>query len=505
MVILSAFSAVLGLLRDVVIAGVYGSGAALDAYLYAQGLMNLVLALIAGAMAKAVVPPLARAAVSGDSRRADRTLQTVLTLTVLTLTAGSAAVYVFAGQVVTVLAPGFDTGTADLAAHLTRIVVVAAVFVALTDILAGAAQAYGRFFLSGFQGVPFNLVMIATAAWFGPRYGIEALAVGFVVGSSVRLLVQLPAVMAAGLRLRPRWLLRDPDVREVLRMTPPLLLGAAVVNVNTLVDRAVGSTQGEGVISALSFGWRIVTVVDSLLVVTVAAALYPAFSAVGTPERRVELRGLVGRATRLMVVLLAPVVVVLVVDARPIVAVLFGRGEFGSESIRTTAVAVSAYAVSATGLAVRVIAARAFLAVGDSRTPVVVAVVSMAINIVGDLTVGVRYGVAGLAAATSASLIFGAALLLVLLERRHGAAPLHDVAVTTVRVSVAATGAAVVVLVLRPERLAGLGGGSGLALVEIVVSATVILLVYVAILLTLKSRELQDLAELVQTRLLNRQ
>ena len=72
MVILSAFSAVLGLLRDVVIAGVYGSGAALDAYLYAHGLMNLVLALIAGAMAKAVVPPLARAAVSGDSRRADR-------------------------------------------------------------------------------------------------------------------------------------------------------------------------------------------------------------------------------------------------------------------------------------------------------------------------------------------------------------------------------------------------------------------------------------------------
>jgi len=120
--------------------------------------------LIAGAMAKAVVPPLARAAVSGDSRRADRTLQTVLTLTVLTLTAGSSAVYVFAGQVVTVLAPGFDTGTADLAAHLTRIVVVAAVFVALTDILAGAAQAYGRFFLSGIQGVPFNLVMIATAA-----------------------------------------------------------------------------------------------------------------------------------------------------------------------------------------------------------------------------------------------------------------------------------------------------------------------------------------------------
>jgi len=114
----------------------------------------------------------------------------------------------------------------------------AAALVAATDILAAAAQSHGRFFHSGAQGVAFNLVMIAAAAAFGARYGIAAVAVGFVVASAARLAIQLPAVRRIGLRLRLRLDLRDADFREVLRLTPALLVGSAVVNVNTLVDRA---------------------------------------------------------------------------------------------------------------------------------------------------------------------------------------------------------------------------------------------------------------------------
>ncbi|OMQ12913.1 virulence factor MviN, partial [Modestobacter sp. VKM Ac-2676] len=166
---------------------------------------NLVLALVAGALARAVVPPVSRAAADGERERAGRTVQTVLTLAVLALVAGAGLVLLGTEQVVAVLAPGFDEETAALAVELTRIVLVAALFIAGTDILAAAAQAHGRFFGSGIQGVPFNLVMIGAAVWLGPRWGAEALAVGFVVGSAVRLLTQLPAVRAVGIRLRPRW------------------------------------------------------------------------------------------------------------------------------------------------------------------------------------------------------------------------------------------------------------------------------------------------------------
>ena len=167
--VLTAFSAVLGFFRDVVIAGVFGAGAQLDAYLVAQGLMNLVLALVAGAMAKATVPVLAaQTSADDDSNKAAHTLSVVLTVTLLVLGLGSLIMALAANSVVTVLAPGFKGAQAELAASLTRIVLIATVLISGTNLLAAAAEAHRRFFWSAMQGVPFNLIMIVAAVVFGP-------------------------------------------------------------------------------------------------------------------------------------------------------------------------------------------------------------------------------------------------------------------------------------------------------------------------------------------------
>ena len=250
---LTALSAVLGFLRDVVIAGVFGAGAELDAFLVAQGLMNLVLALIAGAMAKSTVPVLAaQISADGNSNKAAHTLSVVLTVTLLVLGLGSLIMALAASSVVTVLAPGFKGPQAELAASLTRIVLIATVLISGTNLLAAAAEAHRRFFWSAMQGVPFNLIMIVAAVVFGPRYGVYALAVGFVVGSGARLLCQLVPIHALRLRLRASWDLKDPGFRSIAKLIPPLLVGSALGNANTMVDRAVGARVGEGTGSALS-------------------------------------------------------------------------------------------------------------------------------------------------------------------------------------------------------------------------------------------------------------
>jgi putative peptidoglycan lipid II flippase len=277
---LTAVSAVLGFVRDVVIAGVFGAGGELDAYLVAQGLMNLVLALVAGAMAKATVPVLAaETSTDGDSRKAAHTLSVVLTVTLIVLGIGSLVMALAASSVVTVLAPGFKGAQAELAASLTRIVLIATVLISGTNLLAAAAEAHRRFFWSAMQGVPFNLIMIVAAVVFGPRYGVYALAVGFVVGSGARLLCQLVPIRALGLRLRASFDVKDPGFRQIARLIPPLLIGSALGNANTMVDRAVGSMVGEGTISALSYAWRVISLGETLLVASLLTALYPAFGA----------------------------------------------------------------------------------------------------------------------------------------------------------------------------------------------------------------------------------
>jgi putative peptidoglycan lipid II flippase len=495
---LTAFSAVLGFLRDVVIAGVFGAGAQLDAYLVAQGLMNLVLALIAGAMARATVPVLAaQNSAEGDSNKAAHTLSVVLTVTLVVLGLGSLIMALAASSVVTVLAPGFRGPQAALAASLTRIVLIATVLIAGTNVLAAAAEAHRRFFWSAMQGVPFNLIMIVAAVAFGPRYGVYALAVGFVVGSAARLLCQLPPIRALGLRLRGSFDVKDPGFRSIAKLIPALLIGSALGNANTMVDRAVGSMVGEGTISALSYAWRVISLGETLLVLSLLTALYPAFGAAAGTGDLHEMRRLVGRGLATVATVLMPVWGFLIVCAVPLVALLFQHGSFTPADTQRTATAMLWYAPALLALGWREMVVRASYAMGDSRRPVLVFVFAMAINVVGDLTLGLRFGIAGLAASTSLSVVFAAVANTWLLGRRHAAVDLRSLPVILGRTAAAAavgTAAGAVVYGLLGPVL-----GTGLVSELLLVSAVGLTLlgVFIAILYALRAPERRLLTDAI--------
>lgn len=449
---LTAVSTLLGFARDVVVGAVFGAGADLDAWLVAQGVLNVVLGLLAWAMARSVTPVTSREAAreraDGAQCRGHRGFEVSLTVTVVVLGLVAVVTGLLAEPVTALLAPGFDDAQTATAASLTRIVLVATVLVAGTDLLASLVQAHGRFAWSSLQGVPFNLVMIAAAGLFGPRYGISALAVGYVLGSAARLLMQLPPVRSLGTRPRPRWDLRDPGFREIARLVPPMLVGNAVVNINTLVDRAVGSTLEDGTITALTYGWRLVDLPETLVIAALLVPLYPALGAAA--DDRPELRRLVTRGLSVVVTVLAPVCAVFVVAAGPLVATSFGHGAFDDGDVAATATAVVWYAPALLALGFRQVVVRASYALGDSRGPVVVAVLAMVVNVVGDIALAPVLGLAGIAVATTGSLVLAALLNAWLLDRRHDGL---DARATTA-------------LVARALVLAVLAGAAGLGVRE---------------------------------------
>ncbi|GGS43766.1 murein biosynthesis integral membrane protein MurJ [Actinokineospora fastidiosa] len=413
----------LGLVRDVVIAAVFGAGPAVDAFLVAQGLMNLVLGLVAGALAKAAIPVVARAAAAGRAADGVASVRAALGLSGVVLLLGGVAMWIGAPAVVAVLAPGFDAGTAAVAVDLTRVVLVATVLISATNLLAGAGQALGRFAPAAVQGLGFNVVMIAAAGLAGPVFGVTALAWGFVLGSAVRLVIQIPAVRGVVARPWPTLRLRDPGLREMLRLLPALLVGSAAANVNSLVDRAVASTVSDGAIAAVNFAARLVATVDMLVVATLLAALYPRLSAAVSAERRAELRGLVERGMGALTAVLVPVAVVLSVVSTEVVSLVFGRGEFDAAAVATTGSVAAVLAVGLPVLAVREVAARTAYALGDGRIAVRSALAAMAVNVAGDLALAPAFGVTGIAAATVASGVVGTVVAVHGLAGRHQAVP----------------------------------------------------------------------------------
>ena len=425
--VLTIGSTVLGFLRDVVIGAVFGAGPSLDAYLVAQGVMNIVLGLISGAMARSITPVVARqskACSAAGSCSGHRTVDVAVTVTMVVLGIAGLVMAIFAAPVVGVLAPGFGPEQTELAVLLTRVVLIATVLVSGTNLLAGVGHAHGRFGWAGAQGIPFNIVMIIAAAGFGPRFGVLALAVGFVVGSLARLVLQFLPLRSLGLRIAPSLDLRDPGFREIARMLPPLLLSSAITNVNQLVDRAVASTVADGAITALSYGWHVVNLPESVIVASLLVPLYPAIGAAG--DDRAELRRLIRRGLQAVLAALAPIAAVLIVVAQPVVATLFGYGAFDGDAVDATATALRWYAAGLIALGMSTLFVRASHAVGDTVRPVITAIVAMSVNVVGDLWLGPLWGIRGIALATTASLAVAAALNGWWLIRRHDAVDLPD-------------------------------------------------------------------------------
>jgi putative peptidoglycan lipid II flippase len=420
---LSLAGAALGLVRDLAIAVVFGAGPAVDAFLVAQGLMNLVLGLVTGALAKAAIPVVARSVEAGRPEAGMASVRAALGLSGVALAVGATAVWIGADAVVELLAPGFDDATAALAAELTRIVLVATVLITATNLLAGAGQALGWFAPAALQSLGFNAVMIVAAAVAGPVFGATALAWGFVAGSAVRLLLQLVPVRAARLSAWPTLRLSDPGLREMLRLVPALVVGSALSSVNTLVDRAVASTLEPGSVAAVNFASRLLTTVDLLLVATVLAPLYPRMAAAVAPERRAELRALVERGTGALAAFLVPLGIGMAIAAEPLVRLVFGYGKFDQDDVALTASAAAVFAVGLPLLAVRELAARTCYAFGDGRVPVLSALLGMVVNLVGDLLLAPLFGVAGIAAATVTSVAVATVATLVGLHRRHRAVP----------------------------------------------------------------------------------
>ena len=492
----TAISRVLGFLREAVFAATFGASGELDAFLVAQGPQNLVVTLVSTAVVTSAIPVLAAQVSGGDTDAARTTFTAVLTLVLGTLVVVAGLMALLAETLVRLTAPGFDAEQFELAARLARILLGASALVAATNLLAGLLQAHRRFLWPAAVGIPFNVAMIGAALLLAGELGAVALALGFVVGSAARVAVLVPGLRTIGFRPALRLDLHDAGLRRILALAPIVLVGQAVGNVNVVVDRLVGSMQEEGTISALNYGFRLVTLAHGLIALALVQAVYPALGSASAEGDRAGLRELLRRGMGTLALLLVPIAVAAIVLREPAVGLVYGRGSFDAEDVGLTADAVAFYAFGLVFLAWRELIARAFYSHGDARTPLVVALVAMAVNVAGDLTLGRAYGVAGLAGSTSLSFAVALIMLAVALERRFGSVDAGELARLGLRLTIAA-GIAALVMWLGLEALRDAGVTSELLLV--LVPALVGAAAYATVTRWLAPRELRELGRAIRS------
>lgn len=433
-----AMSRITGLVREILLARLFGASVAYDAFLLGFRLPNLARDLFAeGALSSAFVPTFTEYLSRKGKTEAARLSNLVATATIVVLGAFCLAGAVLAPWLVSFFAPGFAQvpGKPELAARMTSIMFPFLLLVALAAQAMGVLNACNQFAVPATASTMFNVGSLCFGLilgyWAGGWLGIspiEGMAWGVVLGGAMQLLWQMPSLWRAGFAYRPALDLSHPGLRHVFALMGPAILGGAAVQVNVLVNtnfasEIVDPVRGaNGPVSWLAYAFRFMQLPLGLFGVAIASATLPAISRSFAADNLNEFRQTLSRSLGFVFLLTVPSSVGLAVLGRPMIAAIYEGGRFDAYDTRQTAVALTCYAIGLAGYSAIKVLAPAFYALGDSRTPMVVSFVSILINY-STVTLLLTYtnlGHAGLALSTSCVAIFNFLALFLLMRRRIG-------------------------------------------------------------------------------------
>ena len=416
-------SRILGFVRDLVIARAFGAGFATDAFFVAFKLPNLLRRLFAeGAFSQAFVPIFAEYKNRRGEQEARLLVDRVAAVLALALFVVALIGVLAAPLIIYVTAPGF-AATPDkfgLTVDLLRITFPYIFFISLTALAGGILNTYSRFSVPAITPVLLNLSFIGFALWGAPYFDppVTALAWAVFVGGVAQLALQVPFLARLGLLPRFRLDFRDEGVRRILRQMGPAVFGVSIGQVSLVINMIFASFLVTGSVSWLYYADRLMEFPIGLLGVALGTILLPSLSRHYADRSPQEYSGLLDWGLRLTLLLAAPAAAALALLAVPLVATLFHYGAFDAADVFATRRAVLAYSLGLIGLVMVKVLAPGFYARQDIRTPVKIAIVTLALTQVMNFAFIWPLQHAGLALAIGLGACINAALLLRGLLRR---------------------------------------------------------------------------------------
>ncbi len=432
-------SRVSGLVRETVMAHLFGAGRVFDAFSLGFRIPNLTRDLFAeGALSSAFIPVFSEYLANKDKKEAVRLANLVGTAVILFVGIVCVLGVVGAPLLVRLLASAWataDPGKFDLAIRLTQTMFPFLLLVALAAQAMGILNACDRYGVPALASTVFNigsvLFGVLLGFWLGPSLHIapiEGMAYGVVLGGLVQLLWQLPALKRAGFSFRPAIDWSHPGLRRIIRLMGPAIIGTAAVQVNVLVNTNFATTIVDpvrgvnGPVGWLQYAFRFMQLPLGLFGVAIASATLPSISRSAVAGNIDEFRKTLSDSLGMVFLLTVPSAIALVVLGDPMIAAIYQGRKFDSYDTHQTALALSCYAIGLTGYAAIKVLAPAFYALGSARMPMLVSIASILINYLAaySLTRWTKLGHAGLALATSGVALFGAVVLFAVLRSRLG-------------------------------------------------------------------------------------
>ena len=453
-------SRILGFVRDIVIARLFGAGVGTDVFFVAFKIPNFLRRLFAeGAFSQAFIPVLAE-----YRERGEHDLKGLIASTSGTL-AGIlfiiTAIGVIAAPIIIMLfAPGFidQPEKLNLAGDLLAITFPYLFFISLTALAGSILNSFGKFAVPAFTPVFLNIALIGSAIWLSPYFEqpITALAWGVFIGGFVQLLFQIPFLIGINQLPRPRWDRKNSGVKKIFKLMIPALFGVSVSQINLLLDTLLASFLVTGSISWLYYSDRLVEFPLGVFGIALAVVILPSLSKKHASESTIAFSNTIDWALRWVFIIATPAAIGLVYLAEPLLITLFQYGEFTAEHAHQASLSLMAYGLGLLPFIFIKVLAPGYYARQDTKTPVKIGIIAMIDNMILNIILMLQFAHVGLALATALSAGLNAALLYRGMRKSNVYQPTRDWANFALKLLLPNLGLFLILILLSPDSTAWL-------------------------------------------------
>ncbi|HSR47478.1 MAG TPA: murein biosynthesis integral membrane protein MurJ [Anaerolineales bacterium] len=432
--LLFAIDKALGVFRQAIIGRQFGVSAELDAFNAANNVPDLLFAMISGGALGLALIPVLSATLEKEGRPALWALFSRVANWVFLITAGLAIlVGTLAGPIVRGefgVAPGFEPELQTLVVSLMRLNLIATLLFSLSGIVVSGLQSNRHFFLPALAPIVYDLGQIFGALVLAPTtpitlgpitlpaagLGVHGLVYGVILGAALHLGVQIPGLIRYRFRWTPSLDRRDPGLLRVARLMGPRVLTIGAFQLIFIIQDNLASRLAVGSVTALTFGWLIMQLPETLIATAIATALLPTISGQHARRDAQAFEALLARAVRVLTVLAIPVAALFLYGMEPLVQIVFGFDPAGTALV---AAAARAYMLGLLGHSLLEVGARAFYSQQDARTPLRTTLIGLTTFAVSAALLFRPLGAVGIALSNSIAFSLEAAILLFLLRRTY--------------------------------------------------------------------------------------
>lgn len=428
----------LGFFREALIASNYGSSAGTDTYFIAMTAVTLFSTIIYQTINTTMIPVLSDVEAKEGKKGKVFHLNNFLNITLVASLILIVIAYFTTPLLMEFLGKGFEGEQFEQAISIARIGLPFIFFSSLVGVFRGYLQSEERFNETALGGFPTNIVFIVFLLFFSQHFSIKALMVTAVIAEAAQLIVQVPALKQIGYRYKMVFDLKDKYIQQVATLIPPVLIGVAVGDFNSMIDQSMASSLPDGSVSALNYGNALNNIVLSVFITSIITVVFPMLSKEANKDNTIGLKKLLQTSLNFVLLITIPASVGIAVLANPIVKLAYQRGEFGELATTMTSGALTFYALGLTAYGVNTLLTRVFYSLKDTKSPMINGVYGLSLNIVFNLILVRFMAHNGLAFASTISATLSVLILLFHLRKKIGHIGLRKMGRSAIKILVSA-------------------------------------------------------------------